>query len=150
MSPALTTSPTSTGSGPASRGVLAATRKRILIVDDDPLVLQALARLFRSLEADVDATADPERGLELFCEGPYDLVIADERMPKMSGLDLLARVRAVDPRLPTILLTGHATPDSFTRAYERCGVFRYLTKPWDNLDLVGTVRDAFRAAAALG
>ena len=139
--------PTRTPMVPSHRG--AATRKRILVVDDDPVVLQALCRVIGVLEADVQTASDPERGLALFASGCFDLVIADERMPKMSGLDMLTRVRAAQPRLPTILLTGHADPASFIRAYERCGVFRYLTKPWDNMDLIGTVREALKAADTL-
>jgi len=126
-----------------------ALRKRVLVVDDDPGVLSALARLLQALEVDVETAADPTRALALFESGEYDLVISDERMPKMSGLDMLRHVRAVSPRTPTILMTAYADPRAFERAYERCGVFRYLTKPWNASDLVTTVQDALRAADAL-
>lgn len=126
-----------------------ALRKRVLVVDDDPGVLSALARLLAALDVDVETAADPTRALALFEAGEYDLVISDERMPKMSGLDMLGHVRSISPRTPTILMTAYADARAFERAYERCGVYRYLTKPWDRNELVLTVQDALRAAETL-
>ena len=87
-------------------------RKRILIVDDDPAVLEALRRLFDSLDADVKTCSDPLRAVELFAEESFDVVISDERMPKMSGLTMLAKLRATSPRTPTIDILVH--PDAST------------------------------------
>ena len=127
----------------------AATRHRLLVIDDDPGVLSALGGLFRALGVDVETCSDPVKALDLFARGRFDLVISDERMPGMSGLDLVRRVRARSPGTPTILITAHADRRSFERAYASCGVFRYLTKPWDTCDLVLTVRDALRCVEAL-
>lgn len=135
-----------TGSAAA---VLQQTRKRVLVVDDDALVLSALRRVLDTLEVDVETCTDPLSAVEKLGSEPYDLVISDERMPKMSGLDVLGRVRRDSPRTPTILLTAYGSAEAQERAYERCGVFRLMTKPWDNRDLVTTVREALRAASLL-
>lgn len=126
-----------------------ALQKRILVVDDDPIILESLRRLLGTLDVDVTTCADPERAIARFESEPFDLVVSDERMPKMSGLEMLRRVRARSPRTPTILVTGYANQADFERAYERCGVFRAVAKPWNGLDLVATIKDALRAADAL-
>jgi DNA-binding NtrC family response regulator len=127
------------------------TRRRILVVDDDAGVLFALRRLFGTIDVDVETCVDPEEAVRRLEEegASYDLVISDQRMPKMSGLEMLRRVRATLPATPTILMTGFGDSGALEQAYESCGVFRYLTKPWDNFDLLVTVKEALRAAAAL-
>ena len=139
-----------TGQAAAGRpGVAQATRKRILVVDDDPNVLAALGRLLLRVDVDAATCADPETAIKLFSEQSFDLVISDERMPKMSGLDMLGRVRAASPATPTILLTAYSDERSQCRAYERCGVYRFVTKPWNNFELIATIRDALRAAETI-
>ena len=140
---------TATSTPPEGAGVLQATRRRILVVDDDALVLGSLQRLLDTLDVDVEVCLDPEAALERLAHEDFDLVISDERMPKMTGTEVLRRVRASSPRTPTILLTAYRDARAVSAAYERSGVFCYLTKPWDNRDLVGTVREALRAGAAL-
>jgi DNA-binding NtrC family response regulator len=132
------------GSSPAQ-----ATRKRLLVVDDDAMVLSALRRVLDILDVDVETCSDPVRAVEKLAHEAFDLVISDERMPKMSGLDVLGRVRRDSPRTPTILLTAYGSAEAQERAYERCGVYRLMTKPWDNRDLLSTVREALRAASRL-
>ena len=151
MSAALTTLPMTGQTPNDSHGTEQQTRRRILIVDDDAGVLFALRRLFGTLDVDVETCADPEAALDRLENGSsdYDLVISDERMPKMSGLDMLRRVRSARPGTPTILMTGYGDASALERAYESGGVFRYLTKPWDNFDLLVTVREALKAAQAL-
>ncbi|MEM7246263.1 MAG: response regulator [Acidobacteriota bacterium] len=125
------------------------TRKRILVVDDEAHVLFALSRLFNVLEVDVETCANPVDAVGRIDSSPYDLVISDQKMPQMNGLDVLRHVRASSPRTPTILMTAYGDSRTFNHAYESCGVFRYLTKPWDNTDLIITVKEALRAADAL-
>ena len=108
---------------PAGAGVLQATRRRILVVDDDALVLGSLQRLLDTLDVDVEVCLDPEAALERLSREAFDLVISDERMPKMSGTEVLRRVRASSPRTPTILLTAYRNARAVSTAYERSGVF---------------------------
>lgn len=137
---------------PKSHGTLEATalRRRILIVDDDPSVLGLVTEILEGLDVDVETCADPEAALRLFEESAFDVVISDDRMPKMTGRDMLARLRGRHPETPTILMTGYGTPDKVEEAYERSGVFGFVHKPWNNRELVETVADALRVRRLLG
>ena len=89
----------------------------------------------------VDTFTDPRRFLSAFAEDPYDLVVSDLKMPHLSGVDVLERVRAQEPRLPVILITAHATVDTAIAAMRK-GAFDYLRKPVDNGELRALVQRA--------
>lgn len=127
----------------------AALRRRILVVDDDPSVLGLLSHVLERLDVDIDTCSDPEAALRRFDEFSYDVVISDDRMPKMSGRDMLAKVRGRRPETPTILITGFGSPQKLDDAFANAGVFSFVNKPWDNRALVDTVQDALRARRAL-
>lgn len=141
------TTPTLPTLGPPATGPCttpSGTERRLLVVDDDPGALEALAAVLRAAGASVETCSDANRALERIEEAQFDLVIADQRMPRVRGLELLRRVRALSPRTPTILVSGHLEPDLLEDAYGRCGVFRTLAKPWNVQDLVRTAADALR------
>ena len=71
------------------------------------------------------------------------VLIADQRMPRMTGVEFLQRVRKLYPNIVRMVLSGYADIDSVTGAINRGEVFRYLTKPWDPEDLRQEVRMAF-------
>lgn len=144
-----TTCPNSSERRPGASLTGVGTRRRILIVDDDTSVLGVLSDVFDSVDIDVETCSDPELALERFGEGSFDVVISDERMPKMSGSEMLRRLRSLSPRTPTILLTAYGSSRVLARAYERSGVFSYLAKPFDNRALIGTVLEALKAADAV-
>jgi CheY-like chemotaxis protein len=83
---------------------------RILLVDDEPMVLEVQAEMLRRAGYDVDAHGDVEPALSALTAGPrrYDLLVTDRAMPSGSGLDLAARARVVQPALPVVLLTGNS------------------------------------------
>jgi DNA-binding NtrC family response regulator len=147
MSLSTTTAPNALD--PSRADASQATRRRVLVVDDDAAVLGLLEELLEPLDVDVVACLDPEQALCRFQESHFDLVISDLKMPKMQGTEVLRVVRSRSPRTPTILITGYGDARTEDVAYERCGVFRMLAKPWDNVDLAGTVREALRARALL-
>ena len=150
MSAALTSLPTAGHTDGSPHGTDQQCRRRILVVDDDTGVLFALRRLLATLDVDVETCADPEQVLERLATGAsYDCVISDERMPKMSGLEMLRKIRLTSPGTPTILMTGYGDAGHLDRAYESGGVFGYMQKPWNSLDFLDTVREALKAAAAL-
>lgn len=119
----------------------AAGRPTILTVDDEPSVLQALRRLFRlqgwrSLQAESGAEA-----LALMASEPVDLVISDMRMPVMDGARFLELAREQHPGVARILLTGYADIGATIAAINRGEIQRYITKPWDDHELLLTVGD---------
>ena len=115
---------------------------RIMLVDDDPLVLMTLKRALTAEGHAVVATGDPHKALTLLAGEAVDVLISDLDMPGMSGLALLAQVRQAHPAIVRILLTGAATLNSALEAINKGEVFRYLTKPWRTEELRTAIGDA--------
>lgn len=118
---------------------------RLLCVDDEPLVLNALMRLFRQ-HYEVGIATSGAQALQLMSTLPFDVVISDQRMPGMNGVELLGRIREQHPRTMRILLTGYADLQATLDAVNRGEVYRYVTKPWDNDQLRLVVQQAMVAA----
>ena len=121
-------------------------RKSILLIDDDDSLRRVVEYQLREEGYDVTAASGGAEGLHLFRDRPVDLVLTDVRMPEMDGLDLLARLKAMQPDLPVVLLTAHGTISSAVDAM-KLGAFDYLTKPFDRDRLRATVRKALDMAA---
>lgn len=115
---------------------------RILIVDDDPLVLDVLKEILSRGPYTVLAAPSGEEALELMDREPLDVVISDERMPGMKGSEFLAVVRQRHPNIVRIILTGHASVQSAIRAINESEIFRFLTKPANSKELHKAVEDA--------
>lgn len=106
--------------------------RRILIVDDDATILLILSRTLTREGYEVVKAQGPEEALtRLEQEGPFDLAITDNQMPGMTGVVLLAEMRARHPEMIRVLLTGHADVETAVRAINQGQIFRFLTKPWD-------------------
>jgi response regulator RpfG family c-di-GMP phosphodiesterase len=104
-------------------------RPRILIVDDDVQVLNALQRNLRS-HFDVTSTPQPEDAAELVVSrGPYAVVVSDLRMPGLDGVSLLSHIRQVAPDTVRVLLTGNADVEAAITAVNEGNIFRFLNKP---------------------
>ena len=118
----------------------------VLLVDDEPNVLSALRRLLRPAGYTVLLANGGEEALQLLTGQPVDLVISDMRMPVMSGDQLLARVREGWPQTLRILLTGYADIASAVAAINEGGIYRYISKPWDDAELLRVVQQALELA----
>jgi len=116
----------------------------VLAVDDEPDVLALLQRSLAGLGCRVLATTDPREALAILAGQPVDVLISDVDMPVMNGLELIARVRTAFPDVVRIILTGRVSLESALQAINQGEVHRYLTKPWDDAELIGTVRHAVR------
>jgi DNA-binding NtrC family response regulator len=116
---------------------------RILLVDDDAMVLTSLTSLLElETEYRLQTAAGGEQALALAEESEFDLVISDYLMPGLNGIDLLARFKEAQPWAPRILLTGYADKENAIRAINDVGLFQYLEKPWDNAHLLLVIRNA--------
>ena len=114
---------------------------KIMIVDDEPVNLRTLERLFRRDYHVVTAQSGAE-ALTLLQHHDVALLISDQRMPEMTGIELMKNTVALRPQMIKILLTGYTDVSALIEAIN-CGlVYRYLTKPWDNDDLRVTVSRA--------
>lgn len=118
-------------------------RGAILCVDDEPQVLSALQRTLRHEPYEVVTAADPELALDCLCRLPVEVVIADERMPGMTGSDLLAEVHRRWPWMGRVILTGYPGPNVMIRGLEERVDF-LLYKPWDDEALRKAVRRLVR------
>jgi PAS domain S-box-containing protein len=117
-------------------------RPRILVVDDEEAILETMAFTFED-DYEVLTSASPRDALALLeREGPVAVVISDQRMPEMTGVEFLARVFAVHPTTVRIILTGFADMDAIIRAINDGHVYAYITKPWEPELLKQVVRRA--------
>ncbi|XXF80759.1 response regulator [Myxococcaceae bacterium GXIMD 01537] len=116
-------------------------RHTLLVVDDEPDVLDILLRMFQRRYRVLTASSGPE-ALGLLRKESVDLLITDQRMPEMSGIELVAAARAEGIDLTALLLTGYSDPDDIIAAINQGQVYRYVTKPWDVNDLLITVKNA--------
>ena len=114
---------------------------KIMIVDDEPANLRTLERLFRSDYQVVTALSGAE-ALALLDQHDVALLISDQRMPAMTGIELMMKTVAIRPQMVKILLTGYTDVGALIEALNSGLVYRYLTKPWNNDDLRLTVSRA--------
>ena len=115
---------------PAARPAAAATsRPRVLVVDDEASIRDLLAKTLALAEYDVDVAPDGRSALERMRLYPYDLLIADLKMPGMDGLAVIREAKRYKADLPVIIITGFSTESSAIEAVN-LGVAGYLTKPF--------------------
>lgn len=119
--------------------------KRILVIDDDDSLRRVVEYNLAEDGHRVITAADGSGGLEAFQHESVDLVLTDIRMPQMEGIELLTRLKAMQPDLPVIILTAFGTIDSAVEAM-RLGAFDYLTKPFSRDQLRASVRKALEVA----
>jgi len=113
----------------------------ILVVDDEKNVLSAVRRCLRNLDVAVETAENAYDALAVIRRsyGGVAVVIADQKMPGMTGLELLQRIRDASPRTVRVLFTGYAEMDLVIRAINEGEVFRFVKKPWDDVELQGVV-----------
>lgn len=119
----------------------------ILCVDDEPNILSSLRRLFRAKGFQILVADGGAAGLAILEAEVVDLVISDMRMPGMDGAQFLEQVRQRWPDTVRLLLTGHSDVTSTIDAINRGEIYRYITKPWDDNDIVLIVRQALERKA---
>lgn len=127
-------------SAPAAPAAPAAKRP-ILVVDDEPEMLFSLRNLLRR-EFEVYTAGSGAEGMKLLEEHEVHLVMTDQRMPEMTGVELLNRVKCEHPGAMRLIFTGYADIKAVIDAINQGNVFRYVTKPWDPEELLAALRDA--------
>jgi len=115
----------------------------VLIVDDEDMVITSV-RAFLNLETDfaIQGFTDPQEAARFVETHPVDVIVSDYLMPKMNGIQLLAKAKQLQPEAARVLLTGHADKQSAIQAINEVGLFQYLEKPWDNSQLLLVVQSA--------
>ena len=118
---------------------------RVLFVDDDERILNALRAIFRNRHQ-VFTARSAAHALELVRRFGMHVVVADQRMPLATGVELLREVKAIAPATVRMLLTGYSDLAAIVGAVNEGEIFRYLRKPWDNAELQADVADAVAIA----
>ncbi len=121
---------------------------RVLVVDDDPGMRDGMALSLKRAGFFAEQARGGEEALRMVRPGAYDAVITDLRMPGMDGLQLTARLKAVDPALPVLLITAFGSLDSAREAM-RLGAFDFLSKPFSPEELTLAVNKALKSEGHL-
>ncbi len=124
--------------GPGAEGSVAT----VLFVDDEPIVLSALRRAFRATGYRVLVAGSGEEGLTILETEEVDAVVSDMQMPAMSGAEFLEQVFIRRPDTKRILLTGHSDTQAAIAAINLGKIWRYMEKPWRDIELIATVEQA--------
>lgn len=114
---------------------------RILLVDDDPFILESAVRVFSGQQYSVTACSNARDAEAEMRGNEFDVVLTDIKMPGMSGLDLLEKIHSVNPLLPVILMTAYADLDIAVEAIKK-GAFDFILKPYHPEYLMHSVKKA--------
>ncbi len=124
--------------------------RKIIVVDDDSIVLSTLKMLL-DIEgfSNVNYFQQPEKALEYIKENVPELVLSDFLMPDMNGIDFLSEVKKMYPDISTILLTGYADKENAIKAINTVGIYKYIEKPWDNSDLLLSIKNGLERSGLI-
>jgi DNA-binding NtrC family response regulator len=115
--------------------------QKIMVVDDEPANLRLLERLFRH-DYEVITAESGDEALHLLSQNDAALLITDQRMPGMTGVELLKRTATVRPHMVRLILTSYTDVETLVEAINSGLVYQYVTKPWNNDELRQTVSRA--------
>ncbi len=116
----------------------------LLLVDDEINVLRALKRTFRPDDYTILTANSGEEGFALLAQHDVGVIISDQRMSQMSGIEFLHQVKKLYPKALRIVLSGYTELESITSAINEGAIYKFLTKPWDDALLRDNVRKAFQ------
>lgn len=115
----------------------------LLLVDDEENILSSLTRLLRRDGYTLFRATSGEEGLKLLADNDVGVIVSDQRMPHMTGVEFLTRAREMRPDTVRIALSGYTDLDSVTEAINRGSIYKFLTKPWDDELLRQNIAEAF-------
>ncbi|MDP2834627.1 MAG: response regulator [Pseudomonadota bacterium] len=119
--------------------------RTLLLVDDEPNILNALQRALRRDGYRILASDDPHKALAILAEERVDVILSDQRMPGMSGVEFLRLAKETHPETMRIVLSGYTDLQFITDAINEGAIYKFLTKPWDDEQLREHIREAFRS-----
>lgn len=131
---------------------------RIMIVDDEANILQSLRRLLGAVpcsygkfvfELYIETHISARTALEHASRHSFDMFISDYRMPEMDGVSLLSQIREIQPDAAFLILSGYADLNGLMRAINEVGIQRFISKPWNDYELVSTIAQTLSARALM-
>lgn len=120
-----------------------AAKRTLLLVDDEPNVLTALTRILRPLGYRILTAPDAATAFEILASNQVGVILSDHRMPGMTGVELLSRVKTMYPMTVRMILSGYADISTVTDAIRLGAIYKFMTKPWDQVELCGVLQKAF-------
>lgn len=118
--------------------------RNLLLVDDEPNILSALKRTLRKNGYTIFTAASGIEGLDLLANQDIGVIISDQRMPQMTGVDFLRKVKMLHPKTVRIVLSGYAEIETVTSAINEGAIYKFLSKPWDDEQLRVLTDEAFQ------
>lgn len=122
------------------------TNKKVLVIDDERIVLDSVTKILTSEDYDVDVTLSGREGRDLAIDGEYDIILTDIRMPDIGGMRVLRDVKRLKPSMPVVMITGFASVKSSVQAM-KLGATDYVEKPFTPETLLKSVAMALGTAA---
>jgi DNA-binding NtrC family response regulator len=119
-------------------------KSKLLFVDDEPQILETLKLVFRGWN--ITTTTSAKEALKLLQTQTFNVIVSDQRMPEMTGVEFLKETKALSPKSIRILLTGYSELDNVIESINSGEVYRFITKPWDNNKLKETIETACKIA----
>jgi len=135
---------------PSQTSVADPVAPRVLVVDDEEIVLVALRETLRRAGYEVVAVSNPKEALVLLTEQSFSVILTDQQMPGMTGLEFLERVRQLQPHAVRILISAVLSLNTLIEAINKGEVFRFLIIPWMREDLLAAVKDALERYELMG
>ncbi len=117
--------------------------KLLLLVDDETNILRSLSRLLRRDSYTILTASSGREGLEILQQQPVQVIVSDQRMPEMSGVEFLSKARELYPDTIRIALSGYTDLNSVTEAVNKGAIYKFLTKPWEDDELRQHISEAF-------
>jgi DNA-binding NtrC family response regulator len=119
---------------------------RMLIIDDDDIVLESCRRVFSATGFQVSCTTSPPEGLRLIADSFFDVILCDWKMPGFNGMDVIEELERRSPDSAIVMISGYPTAGRATEALKR-GAMKYVAKPFTPGEIVEAVREAIRCKA---
>jgi len=129
---------------PQQETVAGVEERTLLLVDDEANITTSIRRLMRGEGYQILVAESGQQGLELLATHHVGVIISDQRMPEMTGVEFLRRVKRLYPDTVRIVLSGYTDLKSITDAINEGAIYRFLTKPWEDDQLLNNVREAFQ------
>ena len=117
--------------------------RTLLLVDDEPNITHALRRLLRREGYQIVTSNDPTEVPDLIARHGVQVLVTDQRMPQMTGTELLSRVKELYPDVVRIVLSGYTDVDTITEAVNQGWIYKFISKPWSDDELRTQIRQAF-------
>jgi DNA-binding NtrC family response regulator len=120
--------------------------ERMLVIDDEDVILESCRRIFSAEGFQVTCTTSPPEGLRLIADSFFDVILCDWKMPGFDGMDVLEELERRSPHSTAVMISGYPTPARETEALKR-GAMDYVAKPFTPGEIVEAVRKAIRRKA---